>query len=408
MRYERDSTGQGSTLAAAPARPDQSEPRSQNERLVLTLIRRDGPSSKAEIARVTGLSAQTVSVIMRGLEAEGLLQRCEPVRGKVGQPQVPMRLAPGGAYFLGLKVGRRSLDLVLTDFTGAVVDRRHLVHPYPAPDGVVRFVNDSISDLLVSLPPEGRERVAGLGIALPFRLWDWAGPLGVRDADMAPWRHRDIRAEIAARWHFPVYLQNDATAACGAELAFGGTEGAERERTEGASDFLYFFVGYFIGGGVVLNRRIYPGASGNAGAIGSMPVTLADGRAGQLVDAASLMRLEEAALARGVPASEIWERPEGWNLPADLLDKWIAQAADGLAQAIRAAASVIDFEEAVIDGWIPPEVRAALTRATAERLEAHPLAGVALPAVRAGRIGSDARALGAASQPLAARFLLDT
>ena len=80
----------------------------RNERLVLSLLRRRGALARAEIARVTGLSAQTVSVITRKLEDEGLLLRQQPVRGKVGQPSVPMSLNPDGALFFGLKVGRRS------------------------------------------------------------------------------------------------------------------------------------------------------------------------------------------------------------------------------------------------------------------------------------------------------------
>src|SRR5689334_14425930 len=60
--------------------------RAYNERLVLSLVRRHGSQAKSEIAKRTGLSAQTVSVIMRALEKEGLLIRGEPVRGRVGQP----------------------------------------------------------------------------------------------------------------------------------------------------------------------------------------------------------------------------------------------------------------------------------------------------------------------------------
>ena len=107
---------------------NQSGVRAHNERLVLTLIRQVGPLAKAEIARMTGLSAQTVSVIMRSLEADGLLIKSDPVRGKVGQPSVPMRLARDGAYFLGLKAGRRSLDLVMVDFRGTVLSRRQVTH----------------------------------------------------------------------------------------------------------------------------------------------------------------------------------------------------------------------------------------------------------------------------------------
>ena len=84
---------------------NQSGMRAHNERLVLTLVRQMGPLPKAEIARMTGLSAQTVSVIMRALEADGLLEKGAPIRGKVGQPSVPMGLVAQGAYFLGLKIG---------------------------------------------------------------------------------------------------------------------------------------------------------------------------------------------------------------------------------------------------------------------------------------------------------------
>src|SRR3990172_4575674 len=72
----------------------QSGVRLYNERLALSLIRRHGELPKAEIAKLTGLSAQTVSVIVRQLEADGLLTRNKPLRGKVGQPLLPFSLNP--------------------------------------------------------------------------------------------------------------------------------------------------------------------------------------------------------------------------------------------------------------------------------------------------------------------------
>ena len=102
---------------------NQSGMRARNERLALTLVRRNGALAKSELARMTGLSAQTVSVIMRSLENDGLLLRGEPVRGKVGQPSVPMRLNPDGAFFIGLKIGRRSAEVIVTDALGKVRDR---------------------------------------------------------------------------------------------------------------------------------------------------------------------------------------------------------------------------------------------------------------------------------------------
>ena len=81
---------------------NQSGMRDHNERLVLSLVRLHGGLSKSDIARMTGLSAQTVSVIMRELERDGLLLKLAPQRGKIGQPSVPMSLNPDGAFFIGL------------------------------------------------------------------------------------------------------------------------------------------------------------------------------------------------------------------------------------------------------------------------------------------------------------------
>ena len=129
---------------SGPRGSNQTRVRDWNERLVLTLLRGQGALSKAEIARQTGLSAQTVSVIMRALEADGMLERGEPVRGKVGQPSVPMSLVAEGAFFLGLKIGRRSSEMVLVDFHGALRGRRLRRHDWPMPDEAIAFVEARI------------------------------------------------------------------------------------------------------------------------------------------------------------------------------------------------------------------------------------------------------------------------
>ncbi|WP_425072444.1 ROK family transcriptional regulator [Sagittula sp. S175] len=378
---------------------NQSGVRAHNERLVLTLVRQMGPLAKAEIARMTGLSAQTVSVIMRGLEADGLLRKGEPVRGKVGQPSVPMSLAQDGAFFLGLKVGRRSLDLILTDFHGKVEGRVYRTHRYPTPDSVVQFANESIAELLAKLAPAQRARVAGLGIAIPFRLHDWARPLGVNPEDMQDWKTRDIASEIADAWEFPVYLRNDASAACGAELVFG-----DQNRPR---DFLYFFIGFFVGGGMVLDNTLYTGRTGNAAALGSLPIGIDGNKVRQLVDVASLITLEQRVTDAGIAPEAIWDTTQSWPIDRAILEPWMQEAVDGLAYATFSAACMIDFEAVMIDGWVPADVRAELVRRTRVRLEEISLPGIEIPEVRPGTIGPDARALGAASLPLSDRFLVD-
>ena len=387
------------TASPAARGSNQSGMRAHNERLVLSLIRQAGPMPKAEIARMTGLSAQTVSVIMRALETDGLLQKGEPVRGKVGQPSVPMGLDKDGAFFLGLKVGRRSAELVLTDFLGQVKFRTRQNHSHPTPDAVVQFTNAAIARCLGQLPEDHRARVAGLGIALPFRLWDWEKSLGEASSGLAAWRDRDIAADIAAFCEFPVYLCNDASAACGAELVFG-----EQNKPR---DFLYFNVGFFVGGGLVLDNTLFTGKSGNAAALGSMPITAADGGTRQLVDVASLVSLEAMLLSQGHDGETIWATPDDWRLPPEILNAWLDQAANGLAQAIVSSTCLIDFQSVLIDGWMPREIRAELVRRATRQLHEITVPGIEIPEIREGTIGSDARSLGAASLPLSDRFLVD-
>ena len=382
------------TFADRTARgSNQSGMRAHNERLVLSLVRRSGPTSKAEIARLTGLSAQTVSVIMRALEADGLLKKGARVRGRVGQPSVPISLNPEGAFFLGLKIGRRSVELILTDFEGQVTHHSREVYQHPTPAAVMGFATLALQNSLASLTADQQARVAGMGIALPFGMWEWE----VTSGDLSAWRDFDIAAALAEVVDLPIYICNDASAACGAELVFG-----TQDKPRG---FLYFYIGYFVGGGLVLDSKLYTGKTGNAGALGSMP--LAGEAPRQLVDVASLATLEAALQQAGETRRASWSDPAAWVMSEDILERWLDSAADALAQAIRMTACLIDFDTVMIDGSLPVKVRADIVARCRRHLAAQPLPGVTLPELREGTVGSDARALGAASLPLSDRFLVD-
>lgn len=389
---------------AAPDDPvlrgtNQSGMRAQNERLVLTLLRQHGALAKSDIARITGLSAQTVSVIMRALEGDGLLTRGTPQRGRIGQPSIPMSLAADGAFFLGLKIGRRSADLTLIDFQGNVRATERQIYRYPTPNAVVDFVTAALPRLIALLPVDVRGRVGGMGVAMPFQLWNWVQYIGAPQAEMDAWRDRDIAAELTTLTRMPVYVQNDATAACGAELVFGK---GERPR-----DFLYFYIGYFIGGGLVLNGQLFTGRTGNAAGVGPMPVPGPDGHMRRLLSVASASVLAATVEASGQSADLLWERHDEWAVPPHLLDAWMDQAAEGLAYAVLSASTLMELEAVLIDGWIPTEVRAELVARTHSALHRLDLSGIDAPMIRAGTVGAEARALGAAAIPLSQRYLID-
>ncbi len=255
----------------------------------------------------------------------------------------------------------------------------------------------AVAAITARLEPRARARIGGMGIAIPFQLWDWADALGVAPEAMIAWRDRDLGAEIAAATGLAVQIRNDASAACGAELVFG--TGAR------PPNFVYFYIAYFIGGGVVIDGALHIGPSGNAGALGSMPIPCPDGETRQLIRIASLATLERRLAAAGKPSDPLWGQPVDWSFAAPEIDAWIDETGRAIAFAIAGAAAVLDAEAAMIDGHLPPVVRAAIVAATRRGLDRHNFSGVNRPEVLEGQIGADARALGAASLPLSARYL---
>lgn len=370
-----------------------------NERLVLSLIRLHETLPKAELARLTGLSAQTVSVIVRQLEKDGLLTKGKPQRGKVGQPLVPFALNPGGAFSIGLKIGRRSSELLLLDMSGGVRASLRKTYKYPAPAVVLDFTRDGVARLLGDLSPAQRKRVAGLGIATPFELWNWQEETGAPTGVLDGWRNIDLTARLADMCGFPVFYCNDATAACAAELLFG--------KGRIYKNFSYLFVGYFIGGGTVINGHLFPGRHGYSGAYGPLPTLARSGKVEQLIRHASLYTLENDVVAQGGDPMLLANSLTDWEKAEPALSTWIAATAHSLAQAIVATMSVVEFDAIVVDGNFPDSVRKRLLTETRREVTSHDLRGLPEFAIEEGSIGRDARAMGAAALPLFANFMID-
>ncbi|PIE06632.1 MAG: sugar kinase [Rhodobacterales bacterium] len=379
---------------------NQSGVRDHNERLILSLLHRRGASSGAEVARRIGLSPQTVSNILRKLEADGLLRRGEPVRGRVGKPSIPMELNPDGVLSIGMKIGRRSSDLLLVDFAGQVRQQIHVTHAYPKPEKVFGFLEQGLATLIGSLAPKIRGRVCGLGLGTPFELWQWNGHAGASAAEARDWKDVDFAAEVARFSDLPVFVVNDATAACHAEHLYG--------RGKNIRDYAYFFIGSFIGGGVVLNGSVFEGNQGNAGALGSMRATGPLGEAQQLIDVASIHLLEKRVTDAGADPAGLWEMPQDWSGLKRYVRPWIGQTAQELAKASLSICSVIDFEAILIDGAFPVGVRDALVKRTRRYLVNQDKRGLIPPAIEAGAVGPNARGIGAASVPVFRQFMLDT
>ncbi|WP_342593244.1 ROK family transcriptional regulator [Ramlibacter agri] len=389
---------------AGPLRPhgsSQGGVRQYNERVVLQAVRQHGAMAGADIARLTRLTAQTVSLITKRLLDDGLLVKGEPVRGKVGQPSVPLALDADGAYSIGIKVGRRGMDLLLLDFAGNVRERASVPYAFPDPDTLLPEITQQVKAFRKALAPARRERLQGIGIAAPLSLGGWHELLGVDAAMADKWNHVDLSERVERACGLPVHFVKDTAAACVAELVAG--------QGRNLRSFLYVFVDTFIGGGLVIDSHLRSGVNGNAGAVGSLALETHGGKAPprQLLSVASLFNLEAAYRAAGLDADAAQDERALQGAWQPHTQRWIREASPAIGLAINHAACLLDLDGVIIDGSFGRGLRDALLAQVEADLAGYDWEGVARPQLWAGSIGSDARALGGALLPLYANFAPD-
>jgi len=377
-----------------------------NERVVLQAVRLHGSVPKAELARLTGLSAQTIGLITTRLEDDGLLLRQPRVRGRIGQPSVPLALNPDGAFALGIKLGRRSTDCLLVDFTGQVRQRQTVNYDFPDAATLLPTIAEQIHAIergMDALAP----RLVGVGVAAPFNLGGWHKMLGLPQASSDRWNQIDLAAEVQAMTSTPVSFAKDTQAACVAELVAG--------RGRDLKSFLYLFVDTFVGGGVVINSHLHGGVHGNSGAVASLPLHLAASplvgqspqAPEQLIGQASLWELEQRFQAAGLAPDAAYDDRASTEPFMPHTAQWIANAARALAHCAVGGTAFMDLDAVVIDGSFSRTMLSQLLAHTTLALDDYNWEGLWRPQLLAGDIGSDARALGGALLPLHENFAPD-
>ena len=390
----------GDHISAARHGGNQVSVGQYNERLVIALLRRHGWLTKAELARMTGLSAQTMTVIVKRLTASELLLSGDKMRGRVGQPSTPFALNPLGAVSIGIKIGRRSLDLIAMGFDGTVLARRTERFAFPDAAETLRLIDENLPALIAKLPAQQQDRILGAGIAMPRTLAGWEHELNLPAGALQDWNEIDITAEVESRIGASTFLLHDVSAACLAELCFGIGRGIQ--------NFLYLYVGSIVGGGLVLSNQLQTGARGAAAAIGSLPTAIAGPvMPPQLVEKASLTGFEALvrAAGRGDPHSFYYGEQD--EMTVSLFAEWAKESSRSLVFAITSTASLLDLDAVILAGGLPEDRTADLLRMTKAELASYNTKGVHMPEIHQAEIGITARAMGSAFLPIYANFSLD-
>ncbi|MFF1528229.1 ROK family protein [Cellulomonas sp. NPDC058312] len=240
-----------------------------NQTVVLDVIRRAGGGlARAEVARRTGLSAQTVTNVARRLLDLGLVvEEGEAARRGPGRPGTLLRLNAPSRFAVGVHLDPATMTFVLLDLSGAVVARAQ--SPTPVPEDPQAVVDGLVAEIegLIAAAGVDRDRVLGVGIAAPGPIDVEAGV--VLDPPHLPgWHDVPLRDAVAERTGLRAVLDKDVIAAACAHLwAPADAAGAGPAHP---SDFVFCYLGTGVAVSIVLRDEVVRGISGNAGESGHL------------------------------------------------------------------------------------------------------------------------------------------
>jgi predicted NBD/HSP70 family sugar kinase len=338
----------GQIRAGQAARPQLL--RALNEQLLLQHIRQLGRCSRAELARLSGLSKPTVSLALANVERSGLVREAGQRTGVPGRSAVLYEVRPEAGYVLGLDIGHQYLRGALADLTGEAVAR-----------SAVRTRASSVSGRVSELVRLADELCAAAGIDRSAVTQTVIGSPGVYDprrnaitlaGGLAGWGKPAVLAELRQAFGEQLVVENDVDAATLAEREHG--HGRE------VGTFVFVWIGTGIGMGLVIDGKLHRGVHGVAGEIAFMPISGGQGadpedarRRGTLEAAGSATAVVRAARRAGmrgsVSARRVFEAAKGGDERAAAV---VADEAELIARAVCAIITVIDPELVVLGGGI--------------------------------------------------------
>lgn len=369
--------------------------RAHNRRVIIEAIRLHGELTRAELARLTALTPQTVSNIVAELEEAELLASRQPRKQGRGQPAIPVTLNPASAWSIGIHLDHQTLLIVLVDLTGEIHFRRLILVQKPQPDATLARIAEVLAEIKIQLGNRWH-KVLGMGVVMP-------GPFGVEGiSSVGPttlngWEQVDIEAELAAMSGLPVTLENDATVAAIGERFHG----VARQ----LNSFIYLYIGTGLGAGIFTDGHIYTGHAHNAGEVGHIVIE-PGGRACYCGNHGCLERYVSLQAAY-----EFCGLDPMSALPDDLLevdpalfDRWIDSVLAPLRQAINMLECIFDAESVIIGGMMPATLLDKIIQRLPplyQSVRGRYLTGSRL---KTGMTGSDTAALGAAALPIFDEF----
>ncbi len=222
-----------------------------------------GGISRAELARQINLTRSAVSSIIDDFKSKGLVDEIETGQTTGGRRPILLAINPRFGYVVGIDMGATHLRLAVTDYSAHVLEEIELpLSVVEGPVSCLNLVDQQFTELLRQhkLNPE---HITAIGMDVPGPVVTTAGMV-ISPPIMPGWDGYPIRTHLESLWHLPVSIGNDAELGALGEWAYGAGRGE--------SNLAYIKVGTGVGAGLLLDGRIYHGASGTAGEIGHITI----------------------------------------------------------------------------------------------------------------------------------------
>ncbi len=388
-------------LAASRARDDLfgTNPKHSsdyNQRVTLQAIRRHGELTRADLTRLTGLTAPTILKMTNRLEEAKIIVETGRTSGGYGKPAAKLAINPGGAYSIGLNIDRDHLTLVIVNLGGQVVSRASIDVSFAPPERVLSFVAEQIeANFNAGALPVNR--LIGLGVAIPDDLGLEKTRYHNQPEDYARWSTVQIGDLLSSVYNLPVIVENDAAAAAIGELHFGT---GPRFR-----NFIYVLICAGLGGSIVINGECYRGTNGRSGEIGFVPQydplhpDAAD-PAKSIGEAAVFAELVASLQPRGINLRQVRGFDGLDNFTRTQVQEWLNRVADLLYLPLVSLACGLDPEMIYFGGRVPDFMIDDLTDRLSGRVESLKARLPVVPRFSRATLSEDASAIGAAVLPI--------
>ncbi len=303
-------------------------------------------STQREIINKTKIPQQTISRIVKSLIKRNILkQGNRKSNGSRGQPSYYLECVPDYAYSIGIAILTDSISLSIMDFTGNIVFSNQKVLTNMSINKVMtslkKLFSDAIKDTHIST-----DKILGIGVAISGYFVDFTNKINTHNM-LNEWAEIDIAKLISHEFKYPVWVENDATAAAAGE----GIVGVGKK----IKNFMYLFISTGFGGGIIVNGNIMRGTHGNAGEVGDMLPS-------KIFMHPNLENLRQILIKNGVEIQTISDILESFDINWPGNNEWVYKVKDAVSLVASSAAAILDTQAIVIGGHIPKELATLLIK----------------------------------------------